>query len=137
MDDRDLTGRELGILQAQRQLLGLIATADGIKDIGHDLFNIAVPEPGKVLPINHGMAHREEHMLLATMLGDQAHDQVEGGWILDEGEVDVLIASLNLLQATKGRTQGREGLRGFLNCELRSKGGADSGGGIIDVMDTR
>ncbi len=86
-----------GIFEAHSQFFGLVAAAHHVEDIGCQVFDVYIPEPGEVFAVNDGVAGGQQQVLLTGVFGDQAQHEVEGGRILDEGQVDGLVAGLNLL----------------------------------------
>src|ERR1700739_2410297 len=75
-----------GVLHAQGDLLGPGAADDQGGEVRDELLEVNVPEPREILPVDHGVAVRGQHVLPAGAL----HDQPEGGvvrrGILDEGQ---------------------------------------------------
>src|SRR5579875_3696274 len=76
-------------------------------------------------------------MFFAWMLGHKTQHQIEGSWVLDKGQIDSLIASLDLLQTPEGGTDIAQGRRDLFDTEAGGDGGSDRSGGIVDIVHTR
>src|ERR1700722_660039 len=88
-----------GVLHAQGDFLGPGPADDQARKVRHELLEVHIPEPGEVLPVDHRVAVRGQHVLAARAPRNEAEGGVVRRGVLDEGQYGPAAVRSNLLTA--------------------------------------